>query len=126
MREHVETTVEDYTSYVCAARRRAAAERQKIQDRYQRAWALARRAATLLRQRYAAQRVALFGSLLHQEHFTARSDVDLAVWGIPWPAYLHALADVSELDTDIAIDVVDVTCCHALLREVIESEGVEL
>ena len=71
-----------YEPYVRFAQRRAEAERRAIEERYQRAWALAHRAATLLRKRYAAQRVVLFGSLLNQERFTDRSDVDLAVWGI--------------------------------------------
>lgn len=122
----IQPATPDYTLYIRAARRRAEGERQALRTRYQRAWALARRAAALLRERYAAQRVVLFGSLLHQEHFTARSDVDLAVWGIPWPAYLHALGQVWELDADIAMDLVDTACCSPVLLEIIESEGMEL
>jgi predicted nucleotidyltransferase len=118
--------VAEYASYVRAARRRAVAERRALQERYQRAWVLARRVAVLLRERYAAQRVVLFGSLLYQEHFTAHSDVDLAVWGILWPEYLHALGEVLDLDVGIEIDLVDAACCHPLLFDVIENEGVEL
>ncbi len=116
----------EYAPYIRTARRRAAAERRALQERYQRAWTLARRAATLLRERYAAQRVVLFGSLLHQERFTARLDVDLAVWGLPWPEYLHALGEVLDLDPEIEVDLVDMACCQPWLPEVVEREGVTL
>jgi len=114
----------DYAPYVRAARRRAAAERRALQARYRSAWALARRAAALLRERYAVERVVVFGSLLQRDRFTVHSDVDLAVWGIPWPAYLHALGEVLDLGGEISVELVDVESCHPLLRDVIEREGV--
>lgn len=116
----------DYTTYQRAEARRVIAKQHAVQARYQCAWGAARRAAELLRQRYAAQRVVVFGSLLHQDRFGAHSDVDIAVWGIPWPAYLHALGEVLELEEGIEINLVDIECCHSLLREAIEREGQDL
>jgi predicted nucleotidyltransferase len=126
MDEQTGINVAEYAPYMRTARRRVVAERQALQERYARAWALARRAAALLRKRYAAQRVVLFGSLLYRDRFTAHSDVDLAVWGIPWPEYLHALGEVLDLDAEIEVDLVDMACCHAWLRGVIEREGMVL
>ena len=87
---------------------------------------MACRAARLLRERYAAQRVVLFGSLVHEGRFTLHSDVDLAVWGIPWPDYPHALGDVLDLDPEIEINLVDVASCRPAILATIEKEGIEL
>ena len=116
----------DYTSYHRAAAQRVTEERRALRARYQRAWKVARHAADVLREHYTVQRVVLFGSLLDQERFKAHSDVDLAVWGIGWPAYLHALGEMLELDEEIEVNLVDIACSHPLLREVIEREGREL
>ncbi len=113
-------------AYLRTARRRARAERQALTERRQRAWEVARRAAHLLRERYRARRVVVFGSLIHEGRFTLRSDVDLAVWDLPWPDYLHALGEVLDMDPEIEVNLVDVALCHPLLREAIEREGVEL
>ncbi|RMF27045.1 MAG: nucleotidyltransferase domain-containing protein [Chloroflexi bacterium] len=113
-------------AYLRTARRRARAERRALAERRRRAWEVAHKAACLLRERYRVERVVLFGSLLHEGRFTLRSDVDLAVWDLPWPDYLHALGEVLDLDPEIEVNLVDATLCHPLLREAIEREGVEL
>ena len=116
----------DLTPYLRTACRRAQAERQAVVERRARAWELACQAARLLRERYAAPRVVVFGSLVHEGRFTLRSDVDLAAWGIPWPDYLHALGEVQDLEPDLEVNLVDVASCRPALREAIEREGVEL
>jgi predicted nucleotidyltransferase len=116
----------DYAPYLHTARLRAQAEQRALAERRQRAWELARRAAGLLRERYSAQRIVVFGSLVHEGRFTLRSDVDVAAWGIPWPDYLHALGEVLDLDPGIEVNLVDVASCRPAIREVIEQEGVEL
>lgn len=116
----------DYTPYLRTARRRAQAERRALTERRQRAWELARRAARLLHKRYDVHRIVVFGSLVHEGRFTSRSDVDLAVWGIPWPDYLHALGEVLDLDPEIEVNLVDIASCRPAIREAIEQEGVDL
>lgn len=116
----------DYTPYLRTARRRAQAEQEAVVERRRRAWELARQAAQLLRERYAARRIVVFGSLVHEGRFTQRSDVDMAVWGIPWPDYLHALGDVLDLDQEIEINLVDVASCRPAILAAIEEEGIEL
>jgi predicted nucleotidyltransferase len=126
MEEPTNVDAAKYEPYLRAARRRVAAEQRSLDLRYKHAWLLARQVAFFLREHYAAQRVVLFGSLLDRARFTTHSDVDLAVWDIPWPEYLHALGDVLDWVDEIEIDLVDVTCCSPQLRGVIEREGIEL
>lgn len=116
----------DHTPYLRTARRRAQAKRRALTERRKRAWEAVHQASRLLRERYAARRVVVFGSLVHEGRFTSRSDVDLAVWDIPWPDYLHALGEVMDLDPEIEINLVDVACCRPAIREAIEREGIEL
>ncbi len=73
-------TPEQMAIYREGARRRRLREQQKLARRRERALALARRAAALLREDFGAERVMLFGSLAREGVFDTRSDVDLAVY----------------------------------------------
>lgn len=57
-------------------------EQQELARRRERALALARQAAAVLREDFRAERVVLFGSLARGGIFDTHSDVDLAVWGL--------------------------------------------
>jgi len=108
-----------------AQRRRAEAEQQR-QQRLAQGWAVARKAAHLLRERFAAQRVAAFGSLVHPDRFHTRSDVDLAAWGLDDREYLRAVAAVTGLDREISVDLIAVEEAPESLRKLIQDEGVLL
>ena len=108
-----------------AQRRRAEAERRR-QQRLAQGWEVARKAAHLLRERFSAQRVAAFGSLVHPDRFHKRSDVDLAAWGLDERAYLRAVAAVTALDSDISVDLIAVEEASDSLRKTIETEGASL
>jgi predicted nucleotidyltransferase len=95
-------------------------------ERVERAWQVARTAANLLRQRFGATRVVIFGSLAHHEWFTPWSDVDLAAWGIPPDAFFSAVATVTGLSAEFKVDLVDPQDCEPTLRQTIEQEGVGL
>jgi predicted nucleotidyltransferase len=78
-------------------------------------------AARLLRDRYDAERVIVFGSLATgtcREH----SDVDLAVVGLPGEAYFPALSDLMAL-FGAAVDLVRLEEAPKSLRQRIEAEG---
>ncbi len=92
--------------------------------RWERAMDVARQAAVLLRETYGAKRVLIFGSLVHPERFTAWSDIDLAVVGIPAQNFYRAVAVVTGLSEEFEIDVVAVEDCRSTFREVIQREGV--
>lgn len=93
-------------------------------ERWNRAWETARTAADLLRRRFGATRVVVFGSLAHDEWFTRWSDVDLAAWGIPPDVFFRAVAAVTGLSAEFKVDLIDPQDCRPALRQVIEREGV--
>lgn len=121
-----ELTAEKLAEYRAAARRRHDAERVTLALREQHAWELARQAATLLRERFGADRVLVFGSLIHAGCFTPWSDVDIAADGIEARDTLRAMEQVSELSREIPVHLADLAACSASLRTVVEQEGVAL
>jgi len=94
--------------------------------RRNRAWEVARKAATILKEHFGATRVLVFGSLAHGAWFTPRSDIDLWVDGIPDEKFFHAEADVEAVATGYKVDLVDSRECSPELLEQVEEEGVEL
>ena len=111
--------------------RRTAVRRQKlraakIKPRMNRAWKLARKAAKVLREQYHAERVAVFGSLLHESRFTKWSDVDIAAWGIAPDQTFRAIGTVMDLDPSFQVNLVDVNTCTPSLLKAIEEEAVDL
>ena len=103
------------------ARHTASAQRQ----RREKAWEVARAAATLLRSRYRASRVVAFGSLIEPDRFHLWSDVDLAVWGMSPADYFEAVARVLDVGGQIKVDLIQAERCKPFLREALE-HGVEL
>ena len=102
------------------------AEQRALKMRRERAWRVARTAARVLKEKYGATRVFLFGSLARGKYFTARSDVDLAVWGVEESQFLSAVAAMLELDSQIEVDLINGETCPHSLRSIIRQEGVEL
>lgn len=95
-------------------------------DRWQRGRELAGVLAGLLRERFGATRVAVFGSLNHPERFDSRSDIDLAVWGVPPARFYRAVADVTAISPEFEVDLVDGDACSTPLRYSLESEAITL
>ncbi len=108
------------------ARRRQAMKQQVLAERRQRAWDLARQAAALLKEELGATQVRLFGSLVHGALFHARSDVDLAVWGLDEKIYYQAVSRLLDLDPAIEVDLIRVEDATLSLQNLIEREGVSL
>ena len=82
----------------------------------------------MLKERYGATRVVVFGSLARDTGFTPWSDIDLAVWGIePEDFYLAAgtAMDIG-LEKDTRVDVIDSTDCGPDFLLDIEREGIDL
>jgi predicted nucleotidyltransferase len=128
---HMAAPVQDLSPEQIALYRNTAARRQKlrvakIKPRREKAWKLARRAAKVLREQYHAERVAVFGSLLHEACFTEWSDLDIAAWGIPADQTFRAIGTVMDLDSSFEINLVDVNTCSPSLLQAIEEEAVNL
>jgi predicted nucleotidyltransferase len=118
------------TDRLAEYRRGAQARRQRIlrhqETRPERAWAVARTAAQHLRQRYKAQRIVVFGSLVHPGRFHLRSDVDLAVWGVSERDYYRAVGEMLALDPQISVDLVEGENVRPSVRDAIAQEGIPL
>jgi predicted nucleotidyltransferase len=113
---------------ICHARALTARRRTdpQLAARRERGWSVAREIAAFLRDKYQPTRIRLFGSLLHPDLFHAQSDIDLAVEGIPWPAYLRAWNEVERRFTEFKVDLSDVSVVSDRLRQCIDEQGVEL
>lgn len=106
-----------------AVRRRRASQAAAISKRRQRALSVAKKAARLLREKFGATEVILFGSLARRGDFSLHSDIDLAERGIPPENYLEAMDTVLHLDREFKIDLIEIaTCLPAMLAE-IEKDG---
>ncbi|HHY06351.1 MAG TPA: nucleotidyltransferase domain-containing protein [Clostridia bacterium] len=97
-----------------------------LSSRFQEAWNLAEKAASILKEQFAAKKVVVFGSLTKQSLFTPWSDVDLAVWDVPDDKFYAAVGAVTGLSTDFKVDLVDAKACRDSLRKTIETEGIEI
>lgn len=117
---------EKISQYRMTAMRRQKARAPKIKVRIKKGWALAQKAADILRKNYHANRVVVFGSLLHESRFTQWSDVDIAAWDIPPELTLRAIGAIMDLDSSIEVNLVDVNTCPTELLKSIEKEGKDL
>ncbi|PDW02454.1 nucleotidyltransferase family protein [Candidatus Viridilinea mediisalina] len=112
--------------YRATARRHAKEREQALVAYRERAWAVAKAATTLLKATYGVERVVLFGSLARNESCFPHSDVDLVAWGLPEHLHYRVVAQLLDLDTSIAIDLLRGEELSERLQRRIAAEGVEL
>jgi predicted nucleotidyltransferase len=123
-----ELSIEERRSYRPWQNMERHREDPEVSRRREHAWKVARSAAEMLKRRFGATRVVVFGSLTRKEGFTPWSDVDLAVWGIAPEEYYHAAGTAMDngLEEGIRVDVVDMEECGPKFLLDIEEEGIEL
>ncbi len=95
-------------NYILTAQARDIADLYVLSSRRSQAMAVAWLAAEVLRDRFFASRVVLFGSVLSAEGdrcFHHGSDVDLAVWGVDSCSFFKAVGILQGL-SEFAIDLV--------------------
>ncbi|MBU4425537.1 MAG: nucleotidyltransferase domain-containing protein [Pseudomonadota bacterium] len=97
-----------------------------LEERRAKGLELAKKASFLLRQRYGAKRVVVFGSLARTKAFSACSDIDLAAWGIAPDKFFSAVAAVTGLSPDFKIDLVEPDTCREAMRDSIQKHGIEI
>lgn len=97
-------------------------------DRWQKAWELVPRLATILREQFAADRVVVFGSLTDKSRYTPWSDIDLAVWGIAPNQFYKAIGVLNEVSSEFKVDLVDPIdrTCRPSVKSAIEHIGVDV
>lgn len=124
----LELTEKGWQSYVKASRRRPPPAELTSAERRTRERVLkrVRQAAALLKARFGAQRVILFGSLAHAAWFMPDSDVDLVVEGLPGDDYWEAWRLVEEIIGDRPVDLIEMESAGESLQRAIQRYGVEL
>jgi predicted nucleotidyltransferase len=117
---------ETFAAYMPYIRKRWLQEREGWAHRRELAWASARQAAEVLRRRFGAETVFAFGSLVRGGTFDERSDVDLAVRGVPPQDFFRASAAAAAAVCEFDLDLIDLDDCSPALREQVQREGVGL
>ena len=102
------------------------AKKPEIHDRYARAHEIAKTVADLLRTKYNANRVFIFGSLADINYFNEWSDIDLAVEGIHPHLFYKAVADAINFSQEFEIDLIDLNDCKQEIKHSIEFYGLEI
>ena len=121
----LQITPEQMAIYKRTARERQARDDLAMRARRESALSYAHQAAQLLKERFGATRVILFGSLAHGAWFHAGSDIDLAVEGIVPGNYFSAWGALEDLSLDFEFDFVECEYAPLSLRQSIE-QGVEI
>lgn len=114
---------EQMAKYRATYKKRQAAEHQKLNERFERAWEVARRGADLLRSQFKAEKVVVFGSLTNRELFHLRSDIDLAVWGLSDEQCWRAWGVLLDLSPEFSVDLVNVETAPERICRTIETKG---
>ncbi|NOX63199.1 MAG: nucleotidyltransferase domain-containing protein [Chloroflexi bacterium] len=124
----LELTREEWQPYLQAARRRQAPQALTPTERQERERLLdrVRELATVLKKRFHARRVVLFGSLAHTAWFAPDSDVDLAVEGLAPDAFWEAWRLAEEIIGDRPVDLIEIESATSSLRKAIERYGIEM
>ncbi|MDO9303063.1 MAG: nucleotidyltransferase domain-containing protein, partial [Anaerolineales bacterium] len=95
----------------------------EISARRKRAMTAAHKAAELLKTKFGATEVILFGSLARRSSFTLYSDIDLAARGIPSDRFYEAVGLIITFNMEFNIDLIEFETCPAPLRQNIEKDG---
>lgn len=93
-------------------------------ERYNQAVIKANLAADILKTKYSANKVLLFGSLLDDNKFDENSDIDLAISGVRDDKFYEALGTIMQIVAPFDVDLIDINDCRESIRKSIEREGV--
>lgn len=122
----VDLTLVEIEHYRTLQKSRQRSINQQLQQRMDRARQVADLAAALLKSRFSAERVVLFGSTLDPELFHERSDIDLAVWGLKSHEYYRAVGQMQSVDPVFSIDLLLFEEASEGLQKTILAEGIDL
>ncbi|MEW6419567.1 MAG: nucleotidyltransferase domain-containing protein [Nitrospirota bacterium] len=86
----------------------------------------ARRVAILLKEKYGAKRVILFGSLCSKKYLHKRSDIDLLVEGIKTSDILRAGFDAWIVAEPFDVDIIPMEVAEEIIIKIAVREGTEL
>jgi predicted nucleotidyltransferase len=126
----MDRTVSKLSPADLASYRRSLKRRQQVKRpsnaRIQKAYEVAYRAASILKNQFGVKKVVLFGSIGYPHLFHTHSDIDLAVWDLTGREYFQAVGVLQSLDPDFKIDLISFDGALPALQEVIRRDGKEL
>jgi predicted nucleotidyltransferase len=82
--------------------------------------------ALLLKGKYGAKRVIIFGSVVRKAYIHERSDIDLLVEGINKEDFLRAGFDACAAATPFNVDIIPIETAHDYIVASAIKEGMEL
>ncbi len=85
----------------------------------------ARQIAAFLKQQGASRVVGIGSAFVPERRFTWRSDIDLAVVGLPAESFFSVSAQADEL-TEFNIDIIPIESATEAMRRTIREDGVDL
>lgn len=86
----------------------------------------AAKVAGLLKGKYGAKRVIIFGSVVRKAYMHEGSDIDLLVEGIKKEDFLHAGFDACAAAKPFDVDIIPIETAHDYMVESALKEGIEL
>ena len=119
-------TPEQIEVYAATLRARTADTARRRRERREQAWTVARQAAEILRAQFGVADLWVFGSLVEGDHFTERSDIDMATTGLTPASHLEALGRLLRLSPDFKFDLVDLDHCPRGLGQAVDQSGVDV
>jgi uncharacterized protein len=123
-----ELTPEERKHYIDALRNRPPFPEPtpEVRAEHERLMILVRESANMLKTRFGAKRVILFGSMAQPLFFRLDSDIDIAIKGIAVDDYWKAWREVEEIIEDKSIDFIDIADAKDSVKKAIQRYGVEL
>ena len=113
----------DPAQTVAFLRRREAERQRELDERFQAAWGEFHRIVEMIAAEFAPRRIWQWGSLLHRDRFSERSDIDIALEGLGAAERLfqvHARAE--ELST-FPLDIVELERIEPEYAHLIRTHG---
>lgn len=117
---------EKYQPYVAHRQQQKVEMRSRLQSRHQAGLQQAKALADILKAEFGATKVALFGSMLSVNDIHLGSDIDLAVWGLPYEEYIAALTELMTNAKEFDVDLVRIEEAPPSLKTYIFKEGLTL
>jgi predicted nucleotidyltransferase len=110
-------------SYKATAKQRKQSAIAQTDKRWQQAQIIAQKASNFLKREYGEVEVILFGSSTQRDQFHLKSDIDLAIKGLPPEHFFKVVAQLQDLSPELKIDLVQLEYCQNSLHQLILEEG---
>jgi len=119
-------TPEERKKYVSGWLKRQKEKEEQLRRQRQLAVEKASQIARMLKVKYGAKKVILFGSLAYGSTLWSQSDIDIAVEGIDEEKYLDIAWEAAQIALPFKVDLVPLERASESLKAKIERKGIDL